>query len=145
MRSFHVREKRFFLASILSLVVVACSSSSDSGNGAGAPDAGSGDSGVGSNDAGPSTSDAGDDSGSSSAPITGLANDTWTWVDFPDSVCANGSPTGIAINPHAGATNLMIYFEGGGDCVDATTCWGPTPGATNPQWLHLSNVRCKGP
>jgi hypothetical protein len=64
-------------------------------------------------------SDAGADSGSSTAPITGLPNDVWTWVDFPDSVCANGTPTGIAINPHAGAMNLMIYFEGGGDCVDA--------------------------
>ncbi len=35
------------------------------------------------------------------------------------------------MNPHAGATDLVIYMEGGGECYDATTCWGPTPKANN--------------
>ena len=64
------------------------------------------------------------------APIV-APEDTWTWVDFPDSKCGSGTATGIAINPHAGATNLLIYFEGGGSCHDATTCWGPSPTAAN--------------
>lgn len=62
----------------------------------------------------------------SASPIV-APNDTWTWVDFPDSKCADGSPTGIAINPHAGATNLMIYFEGGGECYDGASCWESDP------------------
>jgi len=35
------------------------------------------------------------------------------------------------VNPHAGAQQLLIYLEGGGACSDDTTCWGPSPGATN--------------
>ena len=52
-----------------------------------------------------------------------VANDTWTWVDFPDSRCANGTPTGIGVNPHAGATRILIFLQGGGACVDANSCW----------------------
>jgi hypothetical protein len=57
--------------------------------------------------------------------------DQWTWVDFPDSKCASGTPTGIAINPHAGATNVLFYFEGGGSCSTGDNCWGPMPTANN--------------
>lgn len=73
-----------------------------------------------------------DDGGdaSATAPIS-APNDAWTWVDFPDSKCASGSATGIAVNPHASATTLLIYMEGGGSCHDATTCWGAKPTANN--------------
>jgi hypothetical protein len=57
--------------------------------------------------------------------------DQWTWVDFPDSKCASGTPTGIGVNPHAGATNVLFYFEGGGSCSTGDSCWGPMPGAAN--------------
>ena len=63
-------------------------------------------------------------------PITAPA-DQWTWVDFPASRCAGGTPTGMAVDPHAGSTDLVIYFEGGGSCTSATTCWGPAPKANN--------------
>ena len=78
-------------------------------------------------------SDAGVDGPASDAgaAITGLPNDAWTWVDFPGALCASGTPTGLAVSPHAGATNLLIYFEGGGSCSSGETCWGPSPGATN--------------
>jgi hypothetical protein len=58
-------------------------------------------------------------------------DDQWTWVDFPDSKCASGTATGMAVNPHSGATELMVFFEGGGECWDATTCWGSSPAASN--------------
>ena len=74
--------------------------------------------------------DATPDGAESPAPIV-APNDTWTWVDFPASKCASGTPTGLAVNPHAGATALLLYFEGGGSCYDATTCWGASPGADN--------------
>ena len=47
----------------------------------------------------------------------------WTWVDFPDSACDDGSTTGIGINPSATRTNVLLYFEGGGACWDYTTCY----------------------
>ena len=85
-------------------------------------------------DASPAPTDATVTNGASEAggatPIV-AAPDMWTWVDFPASKCASGAATGIAVNPHAGAADLLIYFEGGGSCYDATTCWGPNPGATN--------------
>jgi hypothetical protein len=62
-------------------------------------------------------------------PISAPA-DRWTWVDIPGMKCGNGSGTGIGINPHAGAKRFFLYIQGGGACVDATTCW-INPTATN--------------
>ena len=38
----------------------------------------------------------------------------WAWIDFPDSRCADGSPTGLGVNLSPGATRALIYFEGAG-------------------------------
>jgi len=47
---------------------------------------------------------------------------TWTWVDFPDSACNDGSTTGIGVN--VGTTsNVLVYMEGGGACWNAFTCY----------------------
>ncbi len=54
--------------------------------------------------------------------ITGTPPDTWTWVDFPEAKCRDGSPTGIGVNVHPGATKLMVFLEGGGACFNAATC-----------------------
>lgn len=69
------------------------------------------------------------DADPSVAPIV-APGDAWTWVDFPDSKCAGGTPTGIGINPHDGATDLIIYLQGGGHCVTGMSCWGQSPSAT---------------
>ena len=74
--------------------------------------------------------DGGNLDGGDTSPIT-AAPDQWTWVDFPSSRCASGTPTGLAVNPHAGSTDLIIYMEGGGACSNATTCWGTSPKARN--------------
>ena len=55
------------------------------------------------------------------APITAPAG-KWTWVDFPDSVCDDGTPTGIGIRPSATSDKLVVFFNGGGACWDYTTC-----------------------
>ena len=52
----------------------------------------------------------------------GAAYDAWTWIPVAGTQCADGSPTGIGINPHAGATSLTVYFEGGGACWTDGTC-----------------------
>lgn len=56
------------------------------------------------------------------SPISAPAN-TWTWVDFPDSKCADGSATGIGVNINPNSDRLVIFFEGGGSCWDYDSCW----------------------
>jgi hypothetical protein len=53
-----------------------------------------------------------------SAPL-----ETWTWVSFPDAVCADGSPTGIGVNLTDRSDRVLIFFEGGGGCWDYVTCY----------------------
>src|SRR5438270_13395269 len=62
------------------------------------------------------------DAGVPATPITAPAG-TWTWVDFPDSSCDDGSPTGIGVNRSDAGTNLVVYLEGGGACWDSNTCF----------------------
>ncbi len=47
---------------------------------------------------------------------------SWTWVDFPDSACDDGSKTGIAVNPSDGK-NLLVFMNGGGACWNYQTCF----------------------
>lgn len=49
--------------------------------------------------------------------------DTWTWFDVPEALCANGSPTGIGLNPREGARDVVIFLQGGGVCWNNTTCF----------------------
>lgn len=46
----------------------------------------------------------------------------WTFVGFPDSQCANGTSTGIAVNTLAKPEGLLIFMQGGGACWDAASC-----------------------
>ena len=56
------------------------------------------------------------------APIVPTAVE-WTWVDFPNSKCQDGSPTGIGVSPsNTGSDRLVIYLEGGGACFNDLTC-----------------------
>jgi hypothetical protein len=50
------------------------------------------------------------------------ADKEWSFVDVPESRCANGTSTGFGINPASGSDELMVYFEGGGACWNAATC-----------------------
>ena len=54
------------------------------------------------------------------APITAAAN-TWTWVDFPESACDDGTPTGVGVNLN-GSKDLLVFLNGGGACWDYATC-----------------------
>jgi hypothetical protein len=52
--------------------------------------------------------------------------ENWRWIPFPDSTCANGSTTGLAIDwldPQDGGTgDLLVFFDGGGACWNWGTC-----------------------
>jgi hypothetical protein len=45
----------------------------------------------------------------------------WTWVDFPDTSCGDGSPTGLGIDRGAGP-DLLFFLDGGGACWSWETC-----------------------
>ncbi len=45
----------------------------------------------------------------------------WQWIPFPDSTCANGSPSGVAVSPGLGP-DLVVFLDGGGACWDAWSC-----------------------
>ncbi len=47
----------------------------------------------------------------------------WVWVEIPGSTCANGTPAGFGINRAASGNDLFVYFQGGGACWDANTCF----------------------
>lgn len=47
---------------------------------------------------------------------------TWTWIDFPNSACDDGSPTGIAVS-QSDSKNLLLFMNGGGACWNFLTCF----------------------
>ncbi|MBK9002006.1 MAG: hypothetical protein IPM35_40290 [Myxococcales bacterium] len=66
------------------------------------------------------------------APITAPPL-TWTWVDFPNAKCRDGSSTGIGVSLNPASTKLVIYLQGGGACFNAATC------AKNPSHFGASD------
>ena len=73
--------------------------------------------------AAPEAQDAGgeDDEGGANAPLSAKQL-TWTWFEFPDAYCRDGSKASIALSINEKSDNLMIFLEGGGSCFDALTC-----------------------
>ena len=64
-------------------------------------------------------------------PMTGPEK-TWTFVPFPESVCDEGSPTGIGINLSTTSNGVLIFLNGGGACWDESTCSDPTNAVRGP-------------
>jgi hypothetical protein len=116
--------KRLSLAllGVLSSTVVFGCSSSDGVKPGGATDAGGGTGGGG--NARPPFAPTG-------APLT-ADNLKWTWIDFPDSSCRDGSTAGVAVSLNNASDKLMIYLEGGGACFDSLTC-GQNPASVGVQ------------
>lgn len=68
---------------------------------------------------------AGDDGPAADAPSLDTPANTWTWVEIPGTMCANGTPAGIGVNrsTESGGGDLFILFQGGGACWDGPTCF----------------------
>ncbi len=47
---------------------------------------------------------------------------TWAWIPRADTLCRDGSTTGIGVRLLSDAKALMIYLQGGGACYDAKSC-----------------------
>jgi hypothetical protein len=60
--------------------------------------------------------------GSGGGPIDAPSR-TWTFVPFGDAFCADGSTTGIGINPGDAGARVLIFMQGGGACWDEATCY----------------------
>jgi hypothetical protein len=52
-----------------------------------------------------------------------LAPDTWSFVPIAGAVCGNGTPLSVGVNPHAGASDVLVIVMGGGACWNAETCF----------------------
>jgi hypothetical protein len=61
------------------------------------------------------------DGGAQGNPIT-APDEVWTWVDFPDAQCGNGSPTGLGVSLSNRSSDVIIYLQGGGACWNQLTC-----------------------
>ncbi|HVW30270.1 MAG TPA: pectin acetylesterase-family hydrolase [Polyangiaceae bacterium] len=64
-------------------------------------------------------------------PITAPDN-TWTYLDFPDTKCRDGTPAGLAVSLNSASTKVMLFLQGGGACFDSLTC-GLNPANTSTQ------------
>jgi len=47
---------------------------------------------------------------------------TWTYVEFPETRCRDGSKAGISLSLNHASQKLLIYLEGGVYCLDGLTC-----------------------
>lgn len=46
----------------------------------------------------------------------------WQWIPLEDTLCRDGSATGIGVRLSPEAAAVMIYLQGGGACYDAKSC-----------------------
>lgn len=46
----------------------------------------------------------------------------WSWIPVDESICRDGTATGIGVRLQPNATNLLVYMQGGGACYDAASC-----------------------
>jgi hypothetical protein len=61
-----------------------------------------------------------------------VPQDAWTWVDFPDSYCDDGTTTGIGVYNSSKSQNLIVFMNGGGACWDYQTCYVLNTAAHGP-------------
>ncbi|MFT3771086.1 MAG: pectin acetylesterase-family hydrolase [Minicystis sp.] len=95
--------KRLAWAALLPMLLTGCSGGGDTDTGGGA----GGDTTV---DAGP-------------APLQGDL-ESWTWAPVDGAFCADGNPTGLAVNLTNRSPNAVIFLMGGGACWDYESCYG---------------------
>lgn len=65
---------------------------------------------------------------------------TWTWIDFPNTQCMNGSATGLGVYLNPDSDKVIIYLDGGGACFNDATC----ASVANPNGYNASSFAAPG-
>jgi hypothetical protein len=104
----------------LSMLLLACNTSA--GGGAGVGDDVQPDASVTEADAGADGAAETCSATSTAAPIV-APNEQWTWVPLDGMKCADGTSTGIGVNLTNRSDQVLVFFQGGGACWDAWTCF----------------------
>lgn len=68
----------------------------------------------------------------SGEPLALQRDATWQWFPIEGAICRDGSQAGFSVNAVEGATDLMVFFEGGGACFEAMNC------AANPPSISVT-------
>lgn len=68
----------------------------------------------------------------------------WTWVDFPDSTCRDGSTAGLGLSLNSKSDKLMIFLEGGGACYDLITCLGNPTNVSGMMGERTAGIFARG-
>ncbi len=55
-------------------------------------------------------------------PLPATDEGQWSWIDFPDTHCRDGSSTGLGLNMSTSSPNVMVFLDQGGACFNADTC-----------------------
>ena len=86
-----------------------------------------------------------------SAPLD-LPAGQWSYVDFPNATCGDGSSMGLLVSP--GSDGLLFFMEGGAECLDYADCtsglypigqpenrdlFGPVPASEQAAFLGYLN------
>jgi hypothetical protein len=110
MKKFHWLIVTVAIALLAIALGLGCGSTSSSGTSAADDDASPAD-----DDASPADDDASpaDDDATTAA---------WVWTPVDGVICRDGSATGYALRLQPGATNLMIFLQGGGACYSPSSC-----------------------
>jgi len=82
----------------------------------------SGTTGTGGHAATGSTTGAGGSNACTGSNCLVAPDNTWTWVDVPESRCMTDTPTGIGINLNSKSKDVIIYLEGGNACFNTLSC-----------------------
>ncbi len=56
------------------------------------------------------------------APLV-APDEQWTWIPVDGMKCADGTQTGIGVNLTNRSNKVLVFFQGGGACWDAFTCF----------------------
>lgn len=67
-------------------------------------------------------------------------NLTWTWVDFPDTKCRDGSTSGLGLSLNSASDKVMIYLEGGGACFNSLTCFANPANAATQKGAKTAGI-----
>lgn len=65
-------------------------------------------------------------------PALEARDGVWTYFEFPDTHCRDGSAAGVSLRKNEKSSKLLIYLEGGLYCLDGLSCLVNPVNVDNP-------------